>query len=205
MSRRNIKFVFMITRSALSSEGPRNYALALTSLLHSFGVDVKYDVMMNPFTLLLKTLCYVVQGFVVVFPFVKGFELLIIFFSMPLSILSKARITIINHDIHGLYESKASLSWRFLIIMRSGKLLDFPLSRILVVYVSRYSQYSSYAITGSRHVLEKGLVLYPILRGYLRVSHAKSRSVREPYKLLIFAKVAKMLNEDFLGCNRQMS
>jgi hypothetical protein len=187
----------MITRSILSSEGPRNYALALMSLLHSFGVDVKYDDIMNPFTLLLKTLHYVIQGYVIVFPFVKGFELLTIFFSMPLSILSRARIIIINHDVHGLYESKASLLWRFLIIMRSGKLLDFPLSRITMFYVSRYSKYSSYHVTGSRHVLEKGLVLYPILRKHLRASHAKDRDMKKPYKILIFAKVAKMLNEDF--------
>jgi glycosyltransferase involved in cell wall biosynthesis len=139
----------------------------------------------------------VIRGYTIVFPFVKGVELLAIFPSMSLSTLSKAKIIVVNHDVHGLYEPKASLLWRFLIIMRSGKLLDFPLSRILVVYVSRYSKYSSHIITGSRHVLEKGLVLYPILREYLRASHAKSHNVKEPYKLLIFAKVAKMLNEDF--------
>ena len=154
MLRGDIKFIFMITRSALSSEGPRNFTLALIRYLRSFGVDVKYDVIRNSLILLLKALYYVIRGYVVVFPFVKGFELLAILSIMPLSILSKARIVIVNHDVHGLYESKASLLWRFLIIMRSGKLLDFPLSRITMVYVSRYSKYSSYHVTGSRHILE---------------------------------------------------
>jgi len=197
MPRGGIKFTFMITRSALSSEGPRNFTLALISLLRSFGVDVKYNVIMNPLILLLKALYYVIRGYVVVFPFVKGFELLAILFAMPLSTLSRARIVIVNHDVHGLYESKGSLLWSFLIIMRSGKLLDFPLSRITMVYVSRYSKYSSYHVTGSRHVHEKGLILYPISRSHLRASRSKDHSMKTPYKILIFAKVAKMLNEDF--------
>jgi len=197
MSRKNIKFVFMITRSAISSEGPKNVALALLSLLRSFSIDAEFDVIMNSFNFIFKMLYYIVHGYIIVFPFVKGFELLMILFLMPLSILNKARIIIINHDVHGLYESRVSLLWRFLIIMRSGKLLDIPLSRVLVVYVSRYSKYSSFHVTGSKHVLEKGLVLYPILRRYLRASRAKSHCMKEPYKLLIFAKVAKMLNQDF--------
>jgi len=197
MPRGGIKFTFIITRSALSSEGPRNFTLALISLLRSFGVDVKYNVIANPLILLLKELYYVIRGYVIVFPFVKGYELLAILFAMPLSTPSRARIVIVNHDVHGLYESKGSLLWRFLIIMRSGKLLNFPLSRITMVYVSRYSKYSSYHVTGCRHVLVKGLILYPVSRSHLRASRSKDHSMKIPYKILIFAKAAKMLNEDF--------
>jgi len=182
MSQRGVEIIFMVTRSALSSEGPRNYALRLLSLLRGFGVNANFDVIINSFIALLKTLYHVVHRRVIVFPFVKGVELLAIFLSTPLAVLSKAKIVIVNHDVHGLYEPKLSLPWRILIIMRSGKLLDIPLSPIILIYVSRYSKYSSYCVTGSKHVLEKGLVLYPITRKEL-LSKPQREVITQPIRL----------------------
>ena len=196
MSRRDIEVVFMVTRSVISSEGPKNYTLRLFSLLRSFGVNANFDIIMNNFIVPFKTLYYVVRGHVVVFPFIKGIELLTILLSIPLAILSKAKIVVVNHDVHGLYAPRHSLLWRILIIMRSGRLLDVPFSPIRVIYVSRYSKRSSYCVTGSKHVLEKGLVLYPITRRELLSEPRKKINV-QPAKLCVFAKVVKMLDETF--------
>jgi len=191
-----MRFIVMFTRAALSSEGPRNYALRLTTFLRNLGLDVNVDISLNNVLMLFKILYYVSVGNIVIIPFVKGIELLAIFLAMPFAIVRGSKIIIVNHDVHGLFYAKVPLLWRLLIIMRSGRLFDIPLSPIRIIYVSRYSKLSSYIVTGSRNVLKMGVVIYPItwkdVYGIYSIRHYKNAN-----NLCIFTKVSKMMMEDF--------
>jgi len=76
MSQGGVEIIFMVTRSVLLSEDPRNYALRLLPLLRSFGVNANFNIITNSFIALLKTLYYVIRRRVIVFPFTKGMNYL---------------------------------------------------------------------------------------------------------------------------------
>lgn len=82
----------MFTRAALSSEGPRNYALRLTMFLRNLGLDVNVDISLNNVLMLFKILYYVSVGNIVIIPFVKGIELLAIFLAMPFAMVRGSKI-----------------------------------------------------------------------------------------------------------------
>jgi len=191
-----MRVVIILTKATLSSEGPRNYSIRLISLLHSLGINVNVEIIFNNFLALLKIIYYAITNEVVIIPFVKGIELLAVLLAMPFATVRGSKVIIVNHDVHGFFNVKVPLSWRFLIIMRSGRLLDIPLSPVRIIYVSRYSKLSSYIVTGSRNVLEKGIVIYPItwkdVYGIYSIGHYKNAN-----NLCIFAKVSKMMMEDF--------
>jgi hypothetical protein len=167
-----MRIVVLITKATLSSEGPRNYSLRLASLLRGLGLDVDVDIVLNNLSAILKVIYYIIAKEIVIIPYVKGIELLAIFLALPFATLRGSRIVIVNHDVHGLFSGNVPLLWHFLIIMQSGRLLDIPYSPIYIVYVSRYSKISSYLVTGSNRIFKRS-------------------------NLCVFAKVAKMLVEDF--------
>jgi len=63
-----MKIIVLITKATLSSEGPRNYALRLVSLLRSLGLDVNMDIILNNLFIILKVIYYAITKEIIIIP-----------------------------------------------------------------------------------------------------------------------------------------
>jgi len=117
------RVVILLTPSTFSSEGPRNYITYLQQLL----TELKFDVIVAPikkfpimlFDVIKTVISYPRSAFI--FPYVRFQELFTIFTIFPLALISRGKIVIVVHDVHGFYFGN-KLLWHMLIKLRSGLL-----------------------------------------------------------------------------------
>ena len=104
-----MKIIVLITKATLSSEGPRNYALRLVSLLRGLGLDVNMDIILNNLFIILKVIYYAITKEINNYTFVKGIELLATFLAMPFATLDIIKIDAEGSEVMILKGAKNTL------------------------------------------------------------------------------------------------
>ena len=134
-----------------------------------------------------------VSEHVFVIPYVRLEELLPILLMLPLLVLSKSRVIIVSHDVHGLYRNPG-IFWKLLTLLRGAYLSCLP--NVYIVYVSRYSMVETLLLTKSKCIKSKGFVLYPISKD--DIMHQESKIIYVAQRdVVVFSKISKMVDERF--------